>query len=151
METLKNEIIELLTKKLKDKFVFGVSIQDGYFGGKYMQIWVACSLQDINQVRGQKPQIISLSLDLKTMELQPQGFGGNGGRSIYREPNLNDPQEKFLAMKSVKIPFRTPQPTAEKIKVCIAKFVDNYIQTLRDNKDILKYKNLVDYNYVLSE
>ena len=109
-----------------------------------------CKFGLINQVSGQKPQIVSLSLDLDTMELQPQCFGGNGGQSIYREPNLNDPKERFLAMKSVKVPFRKPQQTAEKIKVCILKFVDNYIQTLKDNKDVLKYKNIVDYDYILS-
>lgn len=150
METLKNEIYELLMKKLKLKFAYGVSLQNGAFGGTYIKIWIACSEIDINNVRGQKPQIVSLSLD-SSLELEPQAFGGNGGRCIYREPNLNDPNERFLAMKSVKIPFRKPQPTPDKIKAYIIKFVDNYIQALKDNKEVLKYKNLVDYDLVLSE
>ena len=151
MEALKNEIAEILTKKLKNKFAFDVTMHKGLGGTPFMKIWIACSNIDINGVSGQKPQVVSLMLEPDTMDLHPQIFGGNGGQSIFRQPNLNDPAEKYLAMKSVKIPFRRPQPTAEKVKACIEKFVDNYITALKENKDVLMYKNLVNYDEVLSE
>ncbi len=150
METLQAEITELLQKKLGNKFVYNVSKKTHYFGsGEYLQIWIACSLININDVSGQKPQVVSLSLELPSLELHPQVFGGNGGQAIYREPNLDDPKEKYLAMKSVKIPFRKPQPTKEKVKECIGKFVDNYLKVLRENIKVLKYRELVDYNAIL--
>lgn len=150
MENLKNEIAEIVSKRLGDKFVYEVSKIKGAFGGEYIKIWIACSNVNINNVSGQKPQIVSLCLDLETLNLEPQSFGGNGGRCIYREPNLSDPSEKYLAMKSVKIPFRKPAANVEKIKAYILKFIDNYIETLRENKEKLRYKNIVDYDYALS-
>ena len=149
METLTQEIKDILKAKLGDKFVYNVSKQTNFFGGDYIQIWMACSMIDINEVRGQKPQVVSLSLDIETLELAPQVFAGNGGQRIYRKPNLEDPSEKYLAMKGVKVPFRKPQPTKEKVKESIAKFADNYIKTLRENKATLKYQDIVDYDSIL--
>lgn len=149
METLKQEIAELIQNKLKRKFVFEVNEKKDYFGnGKYLAIWIACSDHNINRVCGQKPQIISLMLTDK-LELSTQIFGGNGGRCIYRKPNLELAEEKYLAMKSVKLPFRTPKPEIDKVKATISKFIDNYIQALKDNRTTLFYQDIVNYDELL--
>lgn len=150
MENLRLEILELLTKKLGDKFVYSVTEHRQAFGaGQFLKIWIACSDHDINGVRGQKPQVVSLMLE-DTMELHPQIFGGNGGRCIYREPNKEVREEQYLAMKGVKLPFRTPKPEVDKVKEAIAKFVDNYIKTLKENRATLLYQNIVNYDNILN-
>lgn len=152
MENLQAEITELIKNKLKGKFPFNVSKHKYSFGSnEYLQIWFACSDIDINKVHGQKPQVVSLSLDLQSLELKPQVFGGNGGRCIYRQPNLEDPAEKYLAMKSVKIPFRTPTPTVAKVKEGISKFIDNYIKALKENRATIRYQEMVNYDELLKD
>lgn len=119
-------------------------------GDKYIGIFIAASDYDINQVKNQKPQAVSLSLCLNDLELRPQVYGGNGGQSIYREPNPNDPAEKYLWGKSVKVPFRKPQPNEAAVLKAIAKFCQNYKQTLINNIDVLKYRDIVDYKALLN-
>ena len=120
------------------------------FGGNYIKIAFAVSDYDINGVSGQKVQSVSLNLDINTLELYPQCFGGNGGQSIYRKPNLNDPTEKFLAMKSVKIPFRKPKPNEENVLSTIKKFAENWVKTLKENRSELMYQHLVNYDEFLN-
>ena len=152
MENLQAEITELIKNKLKGKFPFNVSKHKFSFGDdEYLQIWFACSDKDINNVQGQKPQVVSLCLILKTLELKPQTFGGNGGRCIYRQPNLDDPNERYLAMKSVKLPFRTPTPTVAKVKEGISKFIDNYSKTLKENRATIRYQEMVNYDELLKD
>ncbi len=151
MEALKNTIIALLEKKLKGKFAFNVILQNDAIGtGKYLKIWIACSNIDINRVAGQKPQVVSLMLSDK-LELHPQVFGGCGGQSIHRKPNLQDPSEQYLAMKRVKIPFRTPVKTEDKVIQCLEKFVDNYIKALKENIEVLTNQDIVDYKELLKD
>lgn len=149
--------IEVLLKAIKDKlaeklaagFPHDVYERTSCFGGKSICLWIACSTAEINRVQDQRPQMVSLMLDMKDMELHPQVFGGNGGQCIYRQPNMEDPKERYLAMKSVKVPFRKPKGTPEAIVECIGKFADNYIKTLNDNYDVLRYKEMVDYDKLL--
>ena len=142
-------IKEKLAARLSTGFPHEVYSTKGSFGGRYICLWIACSTTEINRVQGQRPQMVSLMLDMNDMELRPQVFGGNGGQCIYRQPNLEDPKERYLAMKSVKIPFRKPKGTPEAIVECIGRFADNYIQTLNDNYDVLRYKEMVDYDKLL--
>jgi hypothetical protein len=103
---------------------------------------------EINQVKGQHPQLVSLLLNMKTLELNTQVFGGNGGGNIYREPDPNHPKEKYLAMVGVKVPFRKPKQTQESVLRAIQLFCERYIQTLKDNKETLRYKDVVDYSFL---
>lgn len=112
----------------------------------YIRIRFAASATNINGVQGQKPQIVSLNLDIKTLELTPQVYGGNGGQHIFRKPDKNNPAEKFLAMQSIKVPFRKPKPEIEKILAAIEKFAKNWLDLLKENKDALMYQNVVDYD-----
>ena len=104
----------------------------------------------INNVSGQYPQVVSLSLNLENLELTTQVFGGNGGRCIYRNINKDNPKEKYLAMMSVKIPFRKPKPEEKFILNAIEKFAENWIKTLKENVEVLKYKDIVNYEDFLN-
>ena len=126
--TIQEQIQELFDKKLSHTgFKYAVTFVQNSFGGDYLKMWIACSENNIHGITGQLPQVVSLMLNLSTRELHPQIFGGNGGQCIVRMPNLNDPSEKYLAMKSVKVPFRTPKKEDPKILNAIEKFIDNYI------------------------
>lgn len=118
-------------------------------GGKFLAIKMACSSYEINRVEGQRIQAVSLRLNLETLELNTQVFGGCGGQSIYREVDPNNPLEKYLAMKSVKIPFRKPQNNLPSVYKAIRKFCVNYKQTLIDNVGQLTNKDKVNYNELL--
>lgn len=144
--------IEAILNKVVPNFYHRVWIYKSYFGqGKNLGIVIAASDYAINNVRGQYPQAVSLTLDLSSLELNPQVFGGNGGRVIYRKPNMEDPSEKYLAMKSVKVPFRTPTKEEGAVLKAIEKFAENYKKTLRENRDTLKYTDIVDYDALLSD
>lgn len=148
-----NELVDAisakLTEKLGDRFPYAVYERTSCLGGKSICLWIACSTHEINRVQDQRPQMVSLMLNMKDLELRPQIFGGNGGQCIYRQPNMEDPKERYLAMKSVKIPFRRPKNTPEAVVECIGKFADNYIKALNDNYEVLRYKDIVDYDMLL--
>ena len=146
---LLQSIKDKMAEKLSAGFPHAVYESNGAFGGKYICLWIACSTHEINRVQGQRPQMVSLMLDLKDMELRPQVFGGNGGQCIYREPDRNNPMERHLAMKSVKVPFRKPKGTPEAVVECVGRFCDAYIKTLNDNYDQLRYKDVVEYDKLL--
>lgn len=101
---------------------------------------------DINGVRGQKPEIVSLSLNTNKWELQIQGYGGNGGQSIYVLPDKTKPEEKHLALKSVKIPFRKPSANKDAVLKTIEKFAKTWCNTINQYYDRLKYFEYVDYS-----
>jgi hypothetical protein len=85
------------------------------------------------------------------MELRPQVFGGFGGRNIYREPDMSNPNEKYYAMISIKIPFRTPKPDEKSVLSAIKKFVENYKKLLKENVDTLTHQKMVNYKELLSD
>jgi hypothetical protein len=144
------EKIEAIIAKQLPGFWSEVSFGKHFLGeGKYLAIKIAASDYNINDVRDQKPQAVSLLFDLWTLELHPQVFGGNGGRRIYRQPNLNDPAEKYLAMKGENIPFRTPQKNEAAVLKAIEKFCINYKELLRKHRPVLEYQELVDYDTLL--
>lgn len=149
MNTEKQAIKALLAAKLGDKFPFDVVEQTTCFGDSYLKIWFSCSRTLINGVSFQMPQVMSFSLSAK-LELKVQHYGCCGGRDIYRKPNLQDDKEKFYAMISLPVPFRTPRPEMPKVLNCLSKFIDNYIQILRDNVDTLTHPDLVDYKALLA-
>ena len=143
--------IEQILDKVVPSFYKGVSIHKNIFDtGNNIRIFIAASDYKINGVSGQLPQVVSLSLDLSDMDLHPQVYGGNGGRAISRKPNMNDPKEKYLAMQSVKVPFRTPQPNEKAVLDAIKKFAENYKKTLAENREVLLYQDIVDYDKLLA-
>jgi hypothetical protein len=100
-------------------------------------------------VQGQLPQVVSLHLSHE-LELSHQVFGGNGGRWIYRRPNMDSPREKYLAMASEKVPFRTPEKNEDAVLRAIGRFINNYKRILIENKAELMYQDIVDYDSLLA-
>lgn len=145
---LQDKIKDIIEKNLPG-FWFSVFPYKGAVGGNFIAIKIAAKDRRINDVTGQRPQAVSLSLNTDTMELQPQVYGGMGGRRIYRKPNMQDDKEKYLAMKGVDIPFRTPKPNEEAVLKAIDNFTKNYKKLLIENKDVLMDQDLVDYNALL--
>lgn len=146
--TLINKI-ERTIKEIIPFFYISVKPYKSFSGSEKIAIEVAASNYEINKVRGQYPQCVSLLLDEKTFELHPQIFGGNGGQTIYREVNKEDPKEKFYAMIGIKIPFRKPKPNEEAVLKAIEKFFENYRKAIEDNIETIRYKDVVDYKEVL--
>lgn len=146
-----NEIKTILQNELPIDTYLVVSEWKGAFGSRYLKIGFAASHIDINNVRGQKPQLVSLSLDLETLALTTQSYACQGGGSIYREPNREVANEKWLAMKSVKVPFRRPKCEKEAVLRAVKRFANNWLKTLNANIDVLCYRDLVDYESFLKD
>lgn len=129
-------------------FIF-VGDRKSIFGEPEIRIGFAAMDYNINNVQGQRPQMVSLLLSLNDMELKPQIFGGNGGQCIYRDPNKNDPKERYLAMKSVKVPFKMPKKEEKFVLAAIKRFAENWIKTLKENREVLRYRDIVNYDELL--
>lgn len=88
------------------------------------------------------PNHISLQLGMNApLELKFQVFGGSGGQRVERNIDLSIEREKYLAMSSEKISFRTPACTEEAVLKSIAAICDRYVETLQDikNRGLLRY------------
>jgi len=145
-EQIQQKVMEILEANLPQSFYKTCTIRKSCFSDEYLKIFFAANDHDINRVAGQKPQACSLSLDLTTLELQTQIFGGMGGQIIYRQPNRDDRREKYLAMAGVRVPFRKPKTELPCVLKAIEKFCLNYIKTLKENLDVLQYQEFVDYS-----
>lgn len=143
---IKNKITAILKKELAG---FYIRLQDRthfFDGTPQLAIKIAANDYKINNIAGQHPQSVSLMLDIATMELSVQIFGGNGGHRIYLIPDLSNPKEKYLAMSSAKVPFRTPQKNEKAVLNAIYLFATRYKFLLFENRDRLMYQNYVDYD-----
>jgi hypothetical protein len=147
---METKILEVLKKVLPSKTHIIVKEWKSFYGGKFIKIMFAPSSVELHRITEQFPQVVSLILDMETMELKPQIFGGMGGQTIYRKPNKDVQNEMYLAMKSVKIPFRTPKKEETKVIECIERFGKNWVEALKENKDVLMYQNIVDYDDFLN-
>lgn len=142
------EKIEAILKKELPKFYTFVR-QDRFMGSDSLCISMSTTDKQINNVSGQYTDRVSLCLHLDTLDLHPQSYGCTGGQSFYRKPNLNDPKEKYLALKNVKVPFRKVAKDETAVLSAIQRFAQRYKQLLIENKDVLPYSNLVNYDEVL--
>ena len=143
---MKEKVFELLKNLLPKQAYFEVTTRKKFYGGEYLKIAFAVSAYCINDVRGQMVQVVSLMLDLDTLELHPQVYGGNGGQRIYRKPKMDDSKEKYLAMVGIKIPFRKPKQEEKFVLSAIERFANNWVKLLKENKDQLMYQDLIDYD-----
>lgn len=147
-----NNAVEKIRAILENKLPKGsyINVHEGKFMNEpYIKIFFAASNININGVDEQKPEAVSLILHTNTLELHTQVFGGNGGQSIYRKPNMEDGRERYLAMKNVKIPFKRPKPEEKFVLSAIERFAENWLKTLRENKEVLMYKDLINYDEYL--
>jgi hypothetical protein len=145
--TITPEKVETILKNVLPGFFVYVAESKQTFGGNYLKIAMAAADKTGNERR---PQMVSLMLDLKTLELSPQIYGGNGGQSIYRKPNQDDPKERFLAMQRVKIPFRRPPANEKDVLAAIERFAINYKKALIENRPVLMYQDIVNYDELLN-
>jgi hypothetical protein len=151
MEHLVKEI-ESRLEFLKNKgFYTKVEMYKNIFQEDMISIDIASSEKWINGVKNQMPDHISYSLS-KALLLQPQTFCGNGGGSVYRNIDPNNPKESWLAMGREKIPFRKPQQNETAVLKAIDKIVFNYVKILLDIKErgLLRYGDLADYDKLLN-
>jgi hypothetical protein len=148
LDEIQSKVAELLDTELGDKFPHSVQIYNG-FGGASLQIWFCCSNNILDAV-GSKPQLVSLSLD-KNLHLQPQIYGGAGGRTIDRDIDpIANPKEKYYCMGHEVIPFRKPKPEMDKVLKCLKTFITNYKKLLKDNIHRLKHRDICDYEKLLN-
>jgi hypothetical protein len=145
--------VETLVKKNVPEKAF-VRIREGRWplGNKdYIHIAIAANDHQIHGVTGQFPQLVQLTLTTETNELETVNWGGMGERNIRLIPNKEDPKEKFLAMASHTLTFRRPKPVDKSVLKAIESFARRWTQALKDNRDRLKYQDIVDYDSLLSE
>jgi len=94
---------------------------------------------------------VGLYLDVDRMLLNVQVFGGAGGQKIYLVPDKNNPNEKYLAYASVKVPFRKPQQNKDSVINAIEKFFTNYKLLMIENKSRLIKEDKIDYDFLLND
>lgn len=117
----------------------------------YIRIAIAANDHQIHNVHRQFPQLVQLAFYPESGLLRVANFDGMGERSVWLKPNKEDPKEKYLAMVSKRISFRTPKPNEAAISKAIGNFAKRWTQELKDNRDRLKYQDIVDYDTLLSE
>lgn len=148
LDNLKPKIESILNSVLPTGFLKSVQEYIDGLGGVNLKIWAASSNENINGVKGQKPEIVSLLLR-SNGELKTQIFGGSGGGGFYVKPDLNNVKEKYNALTKIKVPFRTPQPNEKSILKAITLFFERYFDLIKKNKHRLKYSKYVDYDSLL--
>jgi len=119
-------------------------------GSSYIAIHIAASDYLINDVRGQFPAHVSLSFDPKTLELGVQIFGGMGGQSIYRNIDPTIDKERHNVLGRIRLPFRRPMANPEAIKRAISKFAENWKKAIKDNMELMRFIDKVDYEKAIS-
>jgi len=109
----------------------------------YIHILFSPNEYEINRVKGQYPQVVSLYLNVGDMELQVSHHGGLGGRNINVKPSST-----IYYCENVKVPFRTPQKNEKNVMSAIEKFATNYLKIMKENKFRLMYTEYVDYSFL---
>ena len=112
-------------------------------GQPLIRIILAASDKLINNVEGQYPQKVVLTLFPQDLDLQ------TNSRAVYRKPR-EETKEQYYAMVAEKIPFRRPKQELPKVREAITRFATRWLDTMRGYKDELMYNDLVDYESLLS-
>lgn len=147
---MKDELFYILDTTLQG-FYYTVEDQKNCFNEPFISIHIATSNYEIHNVRGQFYNHISMKLTPK-FELSFQAFCGQGGQSIYRSVDKSNPNESWLALKSEKIPFRTPKPNSEAVLKAFQKVCERYIEKLIEINDrgLLRSENLAHTQSLLA-
>lgn len=141
---MNEKILNLLNSIIPAAHII-VAERKSCFGGNYLKIMFAASDKLISNVPGQFPGCVSLNLNLESLELETQIFGGMGGQTLFRLPDKNDPKEQFLAYSSVRIPFRKPKKEEKNVLAAIEKFAQNWKLAIRENLDRIPHRELADW------
>ena len=141
---MKEKILQKIQSIVPNAFVI-VEDRKAFYGGNFLKIAIAGSDKLINNVKGQYPGLVSLSLDLDKKELSVQIYGGCGGQTLLVNVDKNDPAQKYNAYHGVRIPFRKPQPNDEKIVNAIGKFVQNWKDAIKSHLDRMPHAEMADW------
>lgn len=137
---MKDKIKSLIESIVPNAFVI---VEDrNFLGTKSLKILVAASDKLINGVAGQYPGAVSLSLHVKTMELECQSFGGCGGKCLLVKPDLNNPKEAHHAFGSIIVPFRKPKTDERNVLSAIELFIRRWQKTILKN-----LRRMPDYGF----
>lgn len=111
------EIENLLKENLPCKYVFVKEKQNSFLNCPYIAIGIAKSDYLINWVQWQFVEYTSLQLE--NGKLSFQIYWWSGGRRIYRKPNKNNENEKYLALWCEMMPaIRIKDLKKSLLKVC---------------------------------
>lgn len=134
------EFADILKENLPENAWIEVEEYESVFDSdyKFIRIAFAASGSEYNY-----PQMVSLRYDPQLFELETQVYGGYGGSLIYRIPDEN---HKYLALQSIKIPFRKPKPALKNVKSAIKRFAERWLNTIIENKDVLHDHEHFNYN-----
>jgi hypothetical protein len=135
------ELIEGIIKKELHGFYYRIS-EFEFLSHKMLRVTIAASDKLINGCSGEYPQRITFQLDKGTMDL-------NLFTSVYRD--VKPWERTFNYMVGLKIPFRRPFKTEKAVLGAIERTCGHYKNILTINREFLRYKDLVDYDAILSE
>lgn len=150
INVLKNLIEDFLKANLPKQIIVEVGIRSNFFSPeKYLKIMIFSSKLTINRVEEQYPDLISLYLD-ENLYLKFQGYGGNGGQSLYRMIDKSIIREKHNALGSDKIAFRTPKNEEKAVLKALKNICERYVATLQNFKDrgLLRSFEGSDYSFL---
>lgn len=132
MSNLKTKVLDILNKNLPNCAYRAVTNRvASYSGSEYLKIEFAMCEREL-PFNG-RPQQCSFVID-KELNLSPQMFGGCGGRTITRKPNKLNENEKWLACKSVPVPFRKPKKVQKNVLAALERFILLYCKMLKENR-----------------
>jgi hypothetical protein len=80
---MKEQITAILARVIPNAFSVVTEYKYKFSGKNEIKIIIAATNDEINRVRGQYPACVSLLLELETMQLQTQIFGGMGGIASF--------------------------------------------------------------------
>ena len=146
---MKNQIESILNNILPNAYTSVSEIER--LRSKYLKIVIAASDYQINGVSGQFPACVSLCLDLDSLELEAQIFGGNGGNRIFRKPRKHLDAEKYLALGSEKVAFRRPKKEEKAILRAVERFAENWRKTVASVIDEMQHLTKDEYLHAISK
>ncbi len=124
--TLKERALSTLAPTMPDGFHYGAHNRS-FLGVEYISIWMRPSDTTVNNVAGQYPAVVSLSLEVASLTLKTQIYGGCGGQTFAVHP----PKNSHYASESVKVPFRRPKTTETAVFKAIERFAERYVDLLK--------------------
>lgn len=136
---MKEKIETILARVVPNAFTIVRENLNRFSGKMEIAIMIAATNDEINRVKGQYPACVSLLLEVESNTLQTQVFGGMGGQHVYRNPRKQLDSERYLALKSIKIPFRKPSSNETAVLKAIEKFAVNWRETVKENLAEMPY------------
>lgn len=138
------ELKKLVNEKLPEMaFKKVVTMPNVTLQGDFLYIILGASKNKIESDKPTRPQQVSLSLFIGNKiqsSLRPSAMGRDWGNFLWFDGRLR------------KVPFRASKKMdIETVKKQVSTFIDNWIKTLKENKNKLGHKDIVNYDLLFSE